>query len=161
PPPAGFMGEMEEAEIGGELLLRDAAMGTQPGAQQGPEAFRRVDVDFAEAIAVIIPRVLATGVADGLVSVAPVLQPRVDVVLVGVDKGVLGDRGLNDGPDRPLLDVGQHPHDHVAPPLQQTPDRRLLLFQRAPAGRPSPPGASPATPLLATAVGLPLCPAVT
>ena len=74
-PPAGVMDELEEAEIGGELLLRDAAMGTQPGAQQGPEAFRRVDVDFAEAIAVIIPRVLATGVADGLVSVAPVLQP--------------------------------------------------------------------------------------
>src|SRR4028119_1848230 len=48
------MDDLEEAEIGRELLLRDAAVGPQPGAQQRPEALGRVDVDLAEAVAILV-----------------------------------------------------------------------------------------------------------
>src|SRR5687768_6820777 len=40
---AGIVDELEEAEIGGQLLLREAAVRPQPRAQQGPEALERVD----------------------------------------------------------------------------------------------------------------------
>ena len=39
------MNELEEAEIERQLLLRDAAMRPQPGAQQRPKAFDGVDVE--------------------------------------------------------------------------------------------------------------------
>src|SRR5215208_2705318 len=93
---AGVVHDLEEAEVERQLLLRDAAVRAQPGAQQGPEALERVDVHLAEAVAVLVACVLATPVTDGLVRVAPGLQPGIDVVLVSVDEGVLGDRGLDD-----------------------------------------------------------------
>src|SRR3954466_15382256 len=83
PAAPGVVDELEEAEIAGQLLPRDAPVGPEPGAQQRPEALGRVDVDLAEPVAVLVAGVLAPGVADGLVPVAPVLQPGVDAVLVG------------------------------------------------------------------------------
>src|SRR5687767_12344059 len=84
---AGVVHELEEAEIGGQLLLRDATVRPQPGAQQGPETFGRVDVNLTEAIAIVVAGVLAAGVANGLVPITPALQARVGVVLVGVHQG--------------------------------------------------------------------------
>jgi hypothetical protein len=52
-----------------------------------------------------------------------------------VDERALGDRGLDDGPDGGLPDVGQHPDDHVTAALEQAQDRRLLLLERAAPGR--------------------------
>src|SRR3954470_16641353 len=160
-PATGVVDELEEAEIGRQLLLRDATERPQPGSQQRPEAFGRVDVDLAKAVAILVTGILAAAMADSLVPVAPVLQAGVDVVLVGVDEGALGDAGLDDRSDRRLPDVGQHSDHHLAATLQQAQDRRLLLRQRAAPGRTPQPPASPRTPLLATAAGLPLCPAVT
>src|ERR671912_2735583 len=140
---AGVVDELEEAEIGWQLLLGDAAVRPQPGAQQRPEALQRVDVDLAEAVAVLVPRVLAAAVADGLVPVTPGFQPSVDAVLVGVHEGASSDGGLDDGPDRNLPDVGQHSHGHLATAPEQAEDRRLLLRQRAATGGgPQPPAAA-------------------
>src|SRR4051812_20893903 len=50
--------EREEAEIQRQLLLRDAAVRAEPGAQQGPRALHRVDVDLAEAVAILVARIL-------------------------------------------------------------------------------------------------------
>ena len=66
--------ELEEAEIVRQLVLRDAAMRAQPGAQQGPETLDGVDVHLAEAVAVLVTGVFAPSVADGLVLVAPELM---------------------------------------------------------------------------------------
>jgi hypothetical protein len=55
--------------------------------------------------------------ADGAVPVAPGLQASVDVVLVCVDAGALGNRRLDDRLDRLLLHVGQHTHDDLAASL--------------------------------------------
>ena len=136
-------------------------MRPQPGAQQGPEALDRVDVDLAEAVAVLVARVLAPGVAHRLVPVAPVVQPGVDVVLVGVDQRAIDDRGLDHRPDRDLLHVGQHAHDHPAAALDQAEDRRLVLRQRAAARRSRQPATPAEPPPLATSAGRPLWPATT
>src|SRR3954468_20430189 len=155
-PAASVVDELEEAEVERQLLLRDAPVRAQPGAQQGPEALGRVDVDLAEAVPVVVPCVLAAGVADRLVAVAPVLQTRVDVVLVGVHQGALGDAPLDDGPDRRLLPVGQHPQDDLAAPLQQAQDRRLVLRQRASSRRAPQATPAPRSPPWATTAGWPL-----
>ena|SRR5918993_2559439 len=60
----GVVDGLEEAEIGRQLLPRDAPMGPQPGAQQRPEPFQRVGVDLAEAVAVLVAGVLATSVTE-------------------------------------------------------------------------------------------------
>src|SRR3954453_3340392 len=161
PAAPGVVHELEEAEVGGQLLLRDAPVRPQPGTQQRPEAFGRVDVHLAEPVAVLVAGVLAPGVADGLVPVDPVLQPGVDAVLVGVDEGALRDGRLDHRPDRPLPDVGEHAHDPLPPGREQAEDRRLVLGERAATGGASQPPTSAGTPLLATAAGLPLWPATT
>src|SRR3712207_9114365 len=51
---AGVVHELEEAEVEWQLVLRDATMRPQPGAQQRPEPFHGVDVDLAEAVAVLV-----------------------------------------------------------------------------------------------------------
>src|SRR5215212_3687959 len=155
-PAAGVVDELEEAEIGGQLLLRDAPVRAEPGAQQRPEALHRVDVDLAEPVPILVP-----GVADRLVAVAPPLQAGVDAVLVGVHEGARRDGRLDHRPDRRLPHVGQHAQDDLAAPLEQAQDRRLLLRQRAAAGCGPQPPASAGAPLLTTAAGLPLWPATT
>jgi len=81
---ASVMHELEEAEIEGQLVLREAPVRAQPGAQQGPKAFHRVDVDLAEAVAVLVAGILASGVADRLVPVAPGWQASIDGILVSM-----------------------------------------------------------------------------
>src|SRR4028119_1891259 len=102
PRPARGGEELEEAEIGGQLLLRDATMRSQPGAQQRPEPFQRVDADLAKAVTVLVARVLAAAVAHGLMPVAPGFQARVDAVLVGVDERPPAHPGPDTGAARPL-----------------------------------------------------------
>jgi len=120
--------ELEEAEIERQLVLRDAAVRSQPGAQQGPGSFQGIDVNLAETIAVLIAGVFAAPVADRLVPLAPGGQARVDAILVRVDEGARGDCGADDRLDRRLLHVGQHAQDHLFAALDQTEDGRLVLL---------------------------------
>jgi hypothetical protein len=156
---AGVVHELEEAKAEWQLLLRDAPVWPQPGAQQRPDPFHGVDVDLTEAVAVLIAGVFAPSMADRLVTIAPGRQASVDLVLVGVDEAVLG--GRDDRLDRGLLHIGQSVEDQLATPLDQAEDGRLLLFQRAAARRSRQPAAAAEPPLLATAPGWPLCPATT
>src|SRR3954463_4461608 len=84
-----------------------------------------------ESVAVIIAGVFALGMADGLVSVAPVFQTSIDVVLVGMDQGALGDGLLDDGLDCRLLDIGQQVKNNLSTALHQAQDRRFLRLQSA------------------------------
>ncbi len=153
--------ELEEAEVERQLVLRDAAVRAEPGAQQRPKSFHRVDVDLAEPVAVLVAGILASGVADRFMPVAPGWQAGVDAILVRVDEGARGDGGRDDRLDRGLLHVGQHAQHDLATALDQAEDRRLVLLQRAAARRACQPAAPSEPPLLATSSGCPLCPATT
>jgi len=125
---ASVVHELEEAEIERQLVLRDAAVRAKPGAQQRPEAFDRIDVNLAKAVAVLVTGVLAAPMADRLVPVAPGWQAGVDGILVRVDEGARGNGGDDDRLDRPLLHVGQHVQRHLAAALDQAEDGRLVLL---------------------------------
>src|SRR3954470_6835397 len=157
----GVVHELEKAEIQRQLLLRDAPMWAEPGAQERPRPLHGVDVDLAEAVAILVARVLTMCMTDCLVLIAPGRQAGVDIVLVGVDAGTLGDGGLDDRLDCLLLHVGQHAHDDLPTALDQAEDRWLVLLQRAAARRSGQSAAASKPPLFATAAGWPLCPATT
>src|SRR5690242_2834693 len=118
-------------------------------------------MDLVEAIAVLVARIFAAAVTDGLVLVAPHWQASVDAVLVGVDHRAFDDHGLNDRLDRFLLHIGQHPEDDLAITLDQAQDRRLFLFERATAARSFQLSAPSRPTFFWTAAGFPLCPATT
>src|SRR3954470_6076916 len=161
PTPARVVYELEESKIERQLVLRDAPMRAEPGAQQRPEPFHGVDVHLAEAVPVLVAGILTPGMADRLVLIAPGGQASVDAILVGVDEGALSNGARDDRLDRPLLHVGQHVQDHLTTALDQAEDRGLILLERAPtryAPQLAPP---PRAPLLATAAGWPLWPATT
>src|SRR3954454_8450671 len=111
----------------------------QPGSQQRPEALEGVDVDLAEAIAVLVPGVFASTMTNRLVAVAETRKPGIDAILVSIDgrafgDGLLDDRmdGLpDDRMDGRLLDIGQHPDHDLAAALDHAEDRRLFLLQGA------------------------------
>ena len=63
---------------------------------------------LAESVTIIVPRVLATTVVHREVTIAPLFQSRVDVVLVGKDCRAQCNCGLDQRFNRNLLNVGQH-----------------------------------------------------
>src|SRR3954453_15720028 len=145
--------ELEEAEIERQVVLRDAAVRAQPGAEQRPEALNGIDVHLAEAVAVLIARILAAPVADRLVLVAPGGEVSVDGILVRVDQATGGNGTGDDRFDRPLLHIGQHAQYDLTAALDQAEDGRLVLRRRAASRRAFQPAPTPEPPLLATAAG--------
>src|SRR4051794_30996335 len=65
--------------------------------------------------------------ADRLVMVTQLIQATVNGVLVCVNDTSWGDHPLDQGTDGGLLDILQHPDDHLAGALQHPEDRGLLL----------------------------------
>ena len=90
-----------------------------------------VDVDFAEAITVLVPGVFASTMTDGPVTVAETRKPGVDAILIGKDVRAFGDGLLDDRVDGRLPDIGQHPDHDLAAALDHAEDRRLFLLQGA------------------------------
>src|SRR3978361_2127881 len=117
-------------------------MRAQPGAQQRPETFNGVDVDFAESVAVFVARILTASMADRLVAVAPGWQSGVDAVFIGVDQRAGRNRLRDDWLDGCLPHVGQHVQDYLSAALDQAEHWRFLLLQRAASRR----ALKPATP---------------
>src|SRR3954452_7514489 len=107
-----------------------------------------------EAIAVLVARIFAAAVTDGLVLVAPHRQASVNAVLVGVDHRAFDDHSLNDRLDRFLLHIGQHAENDLAITLDQAQYRRLFLFKRTTTASSSKPSAPPGSTFFWT--GLPL-----
>ena len=136
-------------------------MGTQPGSEQGPEAFHGIDMDLMEAVAVFIPSVFAFAMADGLVLISPCRKAGTDIILVGMDQSAFGNPFSDDGLDGLLLNIGKHPKDSLSSPLDQPQNRRLLFFERASARRAFEPSTSPFSAFFWPAAEFPLCPATT
>jgi hypothetical protein len=153
------MHELEEPEIQRQFVLRDATVRAQPGAQQRPEAFDRIDMYLAEPVAVLVAGLFAAGVADSPVRIAPGGQARIDVVFIGVDQRAGHDRCSNDRLDRGLLHIGQQAQHDLSAALDQPEDRWLVLFQRAASRRTLKPALPSRAPLFSTSADWPLCPA--
>ena len=67
--------------------------------------FQGVNVDLVEAITVLVARIFAPAVTDGLVLISPHWQTSVNSVLVSIDHRALGDHGINDRFNRFLLNI--------------------------------------------------------
>src|SRR5260221_14004184 len=106
-------------------------MRAKPRSQQGPKTFHRVDVNFIQAIPVVIASVFTLTVTDALMFVTPLLQPAVDVVFIGVYTRAQHNRGLDQRLNRALLNVFQHPNDDVTTALDHAEDRGLLRCECA------------------------------
>src|SRR4030095_2158852 len=112
-----------------------------------------------KAIAVIIPSIFATAVTDAGMRIAPRFQAAINVVLIRVNTGTWRNGRLDQGFDRPLLDVFQHPNHHLSSTLDHPEDRWLLRGECAASTFPFESSASAAPPFFFTSSGFPLCPA--
>jgi hypothetical protein len=126
----------------------------------GPKAFHGVDVYFMKAIPIIIPGILATAVTDTCMRIAPLFQAAINVVLVRIHTRAQGNRGLDQGFDRPLWDVFSPPNHHLTAALDHPEDRGLLRCKGATAALPLKTSAPAAPPFFSTCSGFPLWPAI-
>ena len=122
--------ELEEAQVERWFLLGNAPVRTEPRSEQRPEAFQGEDMDLAGPITIVVAGELAGRVTDGVMDGAPFRQPSVDVIFICVNYRNLGNHLSDQGPDRRLLDILQHPDDDLAGALERAEDRRFLLLQR-------------------------------
>jgi hypothetical protein len=68
--------KLEETQLQRKFLLGNAPMRTQPAAQERPEPFHRVHMDFTQAVAIVIACEFASAVVDTLMVVAPAHIPH-------------------------------------------------------------------------------------
>src|SRR6266852_2935269 len=112
-----------------------------------------------KAITVIIPRIFATAVTDACMRIAPRFQAAINVVFIRVNTGTWRNSRFDQWLDRPLLDVFQHPNDHLTTTLDHPEDRWLLRGECAASALALEPSAPSTPPFFCTVSGLPLCPA--
>ena len=134
-------------------------MWAKPRSQQGPKAFHGVDVDFMQAITVIIPSLFATVVTDTFMGIAPLCQAAIHVVRIRVNTGARRNRRVDQWLDRPLLDVFPPPNHHGSTALAHPEDRGLLRGECPTSAFPLEASAPAAPPCFSTASGVPLWPA--
>src|SRR5674476_411771 len=115
---------------------------------------------LTKTIPVVVTGELPRRMTHRVVSVAPFGQPTVNVIFIRVDNSSFGDRSLDQGCDRHLFHILQHPDHDLARALDHAEDRRLFLGQRAATALPLQFAAASLSPFFFTASGLPLCPAV-
>lgn len=128
-------------------------MRAQPGTEQGPKAFDRVDVYFGHTVAIVVASVFALAVIHGDMLESPMGQLAVDVVFVGVQLGSWLNELADERLDRDLLNILQHPQQNLARTLNHSQNRRLLLFQGAASASTFQPSSSATSPCFFTASG--------
>ncbi len=65
------MNELKESQIKGELLLRNPAMGTQPGTEERPNPFNGVGMHLMKAVTILATGKLLAGMVDRFMVKAP------------------------------------------------------------------------------------------
>ena len=158
-PDAGVMHELKEAQVERQFLLRNAAMRSQPRAQQGPESLSGINMDFIKTVTVLIAGVFPPAMADRSMVKPPLGQAMVNVLLVGIHPRSRRDEPLNQRTDRGLLDVFEHPHDDRPASLDHPEDRGFFILQGAAPARTLQASPPPPAAFFLTASGCPLCPA--
>ena len=118
-------------------------------------------MDFAESIPVLVTGELPSRVTHGVVGVAPLGEPIVNIIFISIDNSSFRNCPFDQRGDRLLLHVWEHPEDNLAGTLHHAEDRRFLLLQRSSAPFPLQPAAATEPPFFLTSSGWPLCPATT
>lgn len=117
-------------------------MRSQPGTEQRPKALHRVDMNFMEAIPVLVAGVFTPAMTHRMMIKPPVLQRVIDGLFIGMDARSRRDERLDQGANRGLPDILDPPDDHRAAALDHAEDRRLFRRQ----GPPTPRALQPAPP---------------
>ena len=146
----------KEAPIQWQVVLCNASMRAPPRSQQGPKAFPGVDGYFMQAITGIIPRLFATAVTDACLRLAPLFHTALHVVRIRVKTGTWRNRRLEQGFDRPVLDVCQQLHHHRSTTRDHPEERWLRRGECAASAFPLESSAPAAPPFFFTSSGFPL-----
>src|SRR5262249_542499 len=77
-PVAHVVHELEETQVQREFLLGNAPMRAQPTPQERPEPLHGMDMDFTQAVAIVISSELAPPMIDTLMLVSPDMQARIN-----------------------------------------------------------------------------------
>src|SRR5919205_1546865 len=106
-------------------------MRTQPTAQQGPEAFHGIHMDFTHAVAIVIARELASSVVDTLMVVAPGLQTGINTILISINQCAWINRVFDQRLDGLLLHVREQLDHDLTATFNHPKDGRSFLLQGA------------------------------
>ena len=128
---ADVVHELEASQGDREFLVGNAPMRAQPTPQERPKAFHRVDVHFAQAVAIVSAGQLASPVVATLMAVTPRLQTGINAVRIGRHPCPWHAGVFDDGLDGLVLPVGQAIDDHLTATLQPPKDGRSCLRQGA------------------------------
>jgi hypothetical protein len=104
---ADVVHELEASQGEREFLVGNAPMRAQPTPQERPKAFHRVDVHFAQAVAIVSAGQLASPVVATLMAVTPRLQTGINAVRIGIHPCPWHAGVFDDGLDGLVLPVGQ------------------------------------------------------
>src|SRR5262249_15332917 len=119
---ADIVHKLEETQVEREFLLCNAPMRAQPTAQQRPEAFHGIHMDFTKTVAIFISSELASSVVDTLMVVAPGLQTGINAVLIRINKRTWNDSVFDEGLNGLLLHIGKELDDHLPTTLHHPKD---------------------------------------
>src|SRR5215813_13668122 len=106
-------------------------MGAQPTAQQRPEPFHCVHMDFTQAIAIVISSELASSVVHTLMTVSPGLQTSINAVLICIHKGAWINGVFDHRLDGLLLYVREQMDHDLTATLYHPKDWGSFLLHRA------------------------------
>src|SRR6266705_2906714 len=106
-------------------------MGAQPTAQQRPEPFHCVHMDFTQAIAIFISSELASSVVHTLMTVSPGLQTSINVVLICINQCAWINRVFDQRLDGLLLHIREQIDHDLTATLNHPTDRGSFLLHRA------------------------------
>src|ERR671931_999506 len=106
-------------------------MRTQPAAQQRPEPFHRIHMDFTQAVAIFIACELTPSMVDMLMTVAPGLQTGINAVLISINKCAWINSVFDQRLDGLLLHVCEQIDHDLTATLDHPKDRWSFLLHRA------------------------------
>src|SRR5215468_7140782 len=112
-------------------------MRTKPAAQQRPEPFHRIHMDFTQAVANVISCELTPSMVDMLMTVAPGLQTGINAVLISINKCAWINRVFDQRLDGLLLHVREQIDHDLTATLHHPKDWGSFLLHRAASTFPS------------------------
>src|SRR6266567_5311204 len=106
-------------------------MRPQPTAQERPEPFHRIHMDFTQAVAIVISCELTPSMVDMLMTVAPRLQTGINAVFISINQCAWINSVFDQRLDGLLLHVREQIDHDLTATLNHPTDRGSFLLHRA------------------------------